>query len=63
MIRGLNDKFYFIENDKSSNFDIVYALQFERPERQQDVWRWKKYPVYELNQGHCISLEIDPFAA
>ena len=63
MIRGLNDKFYFIEKDKSSNFDIVYALQMIRPERQQDVWRWKKYPVYELNQGHCIGLEIDPFAA
>ena len=61
MVRGLNDKFYFVEKDSSGTYDIIYAVHLEIREEKQ-CWEWKKYPVYETSSGRIVSLEIDPFA-
>ena len=60
MIRGKNNKFYFIEQDKYGSFDTVYALVFEDP-GLHGCWQWKKQRVIGLDSGGTIALELDPF--
>ena len=61
MIRGHNNRFYFVEKDKTGTFDTVNVLELQIPEGQE-CWKWTKYPVFMLGSGHIIALEIDPFA-
>ena len=32
MIRGHNNRFYFVEKDKTNTFDTVYVLELQLPE-------------------------------
>ena len=54
MVRGFDNKFYFVESDKSNAFDVVYELHvFVSPNSKCNIWstqwEWTKKPIFELN--------------
>lgn len=59
MVRGLKNKFFFIEQDKSDSFNIVYELEIKL---DSNTWVWTKKPIAQLYSGRAIALEIDPNA-
>ena len=58
MQRGYNNKFYFVERDKSDSSDVIYELHVYMP-HYSSKWTWTKKPIYELPSGRIISLEMD----
>ena len=65
MVRGSNNKFYYVECDKSQAFDLIYELHvFLRPNSDDNCWSkkwdWTKKQIFELNSGRAIALELDP---
>ena len=64
MIRGVSNKFYFVETHKSNAYDVLFELHvFVTPNSDGNCWskkwEWTKKPILELNAGRIIALEYD----
>ena len=58
MVRGNNNRFYFIESDSSGQqHQIVELRVFQKTDSKK--WDWNKRVIFEPS-SYVIALEIDP---